>query len=141
MLALDATVSCHWGAKNRRKFVKMHPNTFRMAAATAACIASLGFAACGGDDDDSSDSSSDETTEETGATGASDTGASVETMFRDAFEEAGLDEEQVDCAIEAMEAEIPAEDLVAAGEAAAESGGETPQEFLDAVQAAIADCQ
>jgi ABC-type phosphate transport system substrate-binding protein len=115
----------------------------RVIAATAACVASLGFAACGGDDDDSSDSSSDETTEETGATGASgsDTSADLEAMFRDAFEEAGLDEEQVNCAIEAMEAEIPAEDLVAAGEAAAESGGETPQEFLDAVQAAIADCQ
>jgi len=116
----------------------------RVAAATAACIAALGFAACGGDDEESGDST--EATEEAGATGATgasgtDPVAALEQTFRDEFASQGFSEEQVDCAIESLNEEISAEEFAEAAEANEASGGETPQEFLDAASAAIAKCK
>ena len=76
--------------------MRKHATGMRLAAATAACIASLGFAACGDDDDEGGDSTS--TSESSGATGES--GASFEDQVRTSLEQQGLSDAVIDCVFE-----------------------------------------
>jgi hypothetical protein len=106
-----------------------------MAAATAACIASLGFAACGGDDDESS---SDETTGATGATGAQGSFdvTDAEAFLREDAEAQGLSEEDTDCVVDAVTSSVPEDELVAGLKEAEENGF---SELNDQIQEASAD--
>jgi hypothetical protein len=115
-----------------------HTKGFCVAAATAACVASLGFAACGGDDDASTDSSSSSssTTEETGATGASgsDATAIFEQTFKDTLENSGLSPAVADCIIDHVNFDSDEAEQVA-------SSGEIPDDIMNQVEQLGADCQ
>ncbi len=111
----------------------------RAFAAAGACIAALGFAACGDDDEEAT---TETTSEETSAT-TTDTGA-VEDIDAEALREQfneqlitvlttqqDLTQAQAECAIEELESTVSDEDLQAAILEAAESG-EAPQDLIDA---------
>ena len=113
---------------------------FRAFAVIAACIAALGFAACGDDDEETSTTAAEETTtsETTGDTGELDT-ADAEAL-RDQFnqqlitvltQQQNLTEAQAQCAIEELESTVSDDELQAAILEAAESG-EAPQDLIDA---------
>jgi hypothetical protein len=114
---------------------------FRAFAVTAACVAALGFAACGDDDEETSTTApvAEETTTETsGDTGELDTADAG--ALRDQFnqqlitvltEQQNLTEAQAQCAIEELESTVSDDELQAAILEAAESG-EAPQDLIDA---------
>jgi hypothetical protein len=113
---------------------------FRAFAVIAACVAALGFAACGDDDDETTTTAAEETstTETTGDTGELDT-ADAEAL-REQFnqqlitvltQQQNLTEAQAECAIEELESTVSDDELQAAILEAAESG-EAPQDLIDA---------
>lgn len=113
---------------------------FRAFALAAICAASLGLAACGDDDEDTTSSST--TTPATGATGSESTdsgdsgavSAGAIDSLRSSLEAQGLPQDQVDCAVAAVEDNISDDDLQAAEDAL--SAGETPDILNDAIEAA-----
>ena len=113
---------------------------FRAFAVIAACVAALGFAACGDDDEEPSTTApaAEETTKTTGDTGELDTADAG--ALRDQFnqqlitvltQQQNLTEAQAECAIEELESTVSDDELQAAILEAAESG-EAPQDLIDA---------
>ena len=113
---------------------------FRAFAVIAACVAALGFAACGDDEEETSTTApaAEETTETTGDTGELDTADAG--ALRDQFnqqlitvltQQQNLTEAQAQCAIEELESTVSDDELQAAILEAAESG-EAPQDLIDA---------
>ena len=113
---------------------------FRAFAVIAACVAALGFAACGDDDEETPTTApaAEETTETTGDTGELDTADAG--ALRDQFnqqlitvltQQQNLTEAQAQCAIEELETTVSDDELQAAILEAAESG-EAPQDLIDA---------
>jgi hypothetical protein len=109
----------------------------RMLVLTAVCTAALGLAACGDDEEDPTT-----TTPATGATGAESTestdtesGEVTSEVLRDQLLAGGIPEAQVDCVMDAVQAEFSEEDFAEIGES-----GEIPQDLLNASTEAAQEC-
>lgn len=110
---------------------------FRAFAVAGACVAALGFAACGGDDEESTTTP---TTEETSTTDTGELDSTDAGALRDQFNvqlievlttQQNLTDAQAQCAIEELESTVSDDELQAAILEAAESG-EAPQDLIDA---------
>ncbi|MDX6582287.1 MAG: hypothetical protein QOI10_1471 [Solirubrobacterales bacterium] len=117
----------------------------RLLALIAACVASLGLAACGGGDGTSASTTS--TTTPTGATGGSSTGVDASNL-RDQFNKEllqlltttqDMSRSQAQCTIDALEATVSDKQLRRAIEEAARTG-QTPQDLINQAFDAGAQC-
>lgn len=125
----------------------------RALAATIACLAALGLAACGGDDDATTGASTTDTTGVSSTQPATTTSVDESSLpnagtLREQFNEQllqiltttqGLDEETAQCAIDQLEARISDEQIRQAIIDSAQTG-EPPQDLIDEAFDAGAEC-
>jgi uncharacterized protein YidB (DUF937 family) len=114
-----------------------HTMGVRATMAAALCVASLGFAACGGDDDSSSDSA------DSGATGASGSEETVGDLVRGQMEAAGISDEDADCVVDKINETVSEEDLQEVIDQAEEGGDSAAagsEGLGPAFTAAVQDC-
>jgi hypothetical protein len=123
----------------------------RILLSIAACLATLGLAACGGDDETTSSSSTTTTTETTGAetTGDADAGDSADaSTLREQFDEQllqiltttqGMSRSEAQCAVEELDSRISDEEIQDAIAEAAQTG-QSPQDLIDEAFDAGAEC-
>jgi galactitol-specific phosphotransferase system IIB component len=114
--------------------------TVRVLAALACCVASLGFAACGGGGDSTSSTTSS-TAAETGASGQSGTASSsqIEQAFRDGLAQQGITGADADCVVNEIQNHISGADFLAAVQQHAQTGQDDPK-FTAALSASFTAC-
>jgi hypothetical protein len=114
--------------------------TVRALATMACCVASLGFAACGGGDDSTSSSTSS-TAAETGASGESGatTAAQLEDAFRTGLAKKGITGADADCVMAELDKTVTPEEFVASLQQQEQTGDNTA-EFQTALNDAANTC-